>query len=95
MTRLALTLALLSFCTLASAQMVTPSHASGDGSSPGCPDSSNLTAAAPEGRPDDVALPPAAATITPPAKLAPAASHPGVRPKAPMRWHSFLPGMMK
>lgn len=96
MKRLALTALLLSVSALAAAQVVTPNHASGDGANTSCPDAVRADAAASaEGRPDDVALPPAAVMPTVPAKAAPAKATPSMRPKTGMRWHSFLPGMMK
>ena len=96
MKRLALTALLLSMPALAAAQVVTPNHASGDGASSACPEEQRIADAAPvEGRADDVALPPAAAAAVVPAKAAPPRSMPAVRPKSGMRWHSFLPGMMK
>jgi hypothetical protein len=96
MKRLALTALLLSMSALAAAQVVTPNHASGDGANTACPDEERVAEVTPEeGRADDVALPPAAVTPVLPAKAAPARSAPSVRPKTGMRWHSFLPGMMK
>ena len=95
MKRLALTAILLSMSAFAAAQVVTPNHASGDGSGATCPEARTAAEVAPvQGRPDDVAVP-AAAVQAPPAKVAPARSTPAVRPKSGMRWHSFLPGMMK
>lgn len=96
MRRVALSLFLLTFSALAAAQVVTPSHAGNNGGGGGCPETA-IEAAASEGvgRPDDVA-PPAAATVAAevPARSAPVRTTPqAVRPK--MRWHSFLPGMMK
>ena len=96
MKRLAMTALLLSMSALAAAQVVTPNHASGDGANTSCPDEKRVADTTPvEGRPDDVALPPAAAAPVVPAKAAPARTTPTVRPKSGMRWHSFLPGMMK
>lgn len=91
MKRLALTALLLSMSALAAAQVVTPNHASGDGANTTCPDEKGVADVTPEeGRADDVALPPAAT-----APVAPPRTAPSVRPKSGMRWHSFLPGMMK
>jgi hypothetical protein len=96
MKRLALTALLLSLSTFAAAQVVTPNHASGDGANTSCPDEVRAEAnASAEGRPDDVALPPAAVAPAVPAKAVPAKATPSIRPKTGMRWHSFLPGMMK
>lgn len=96
MKRLALTALLLSMSALAAAQVVTPNHASGDGAGSSCPEEKRLAdATLAEGRADDVALPPAAAAAVVPTKAAPPRATPAVRPKSGMRWHSFLPGMMK
>lgn len=96
MSRVALSLFLFVFSAIAAAQVVTPSLASEDGGG-GCPDAATPDAepATPAvGRADDVAPPAAAAEVparTTPLRPAP----PAVRPKPVMRWHSFLPGMMK
>ena len=93
-----LLLALLSYSALAAAQVVTPSLASDNGAGGGCPDAAvEAVAAEGLGRPDDVP-PPAAASVAAevPARSTPVRSTPpAVRPKPAMRWHSFLPGMMK
>lgn len=95
MTRLALSALLLSMSAFCAAQVVTPNHASGDGTNANCPESRSAAEVAPiEGRADDLA-PPVAATQALPAKAAPPRATPAVRPKTGMRWHSFLPGMMK
>lgn len=100
MQRVALTLFLLSMSALAAAQVITPSMADGNGAGGNCPEAAAAAAApasAEEGRPDDVAVPAAAAGPASgelPARSAPPRPTPSVRPKT-MRWHSFLPGMMK
>lgn len=103
--QIALALCLLTPCAAVQAQVVpTAGLATGDGSGGGCPDAATTAEPVPaaaasrtEGRPDDV--PAAGAVASEAAGEVPAKSTPQpaalVRPKAPMRWHSFLPGMMK
>lgn len=88
-----LLIALLSYSALAACQVVTPSLASDNGAGGGCPDAAvEAAATAGIGRPDDIP-PPAAATVA--AEVPARSTPPAVRPKPAMRWHSFLPGMMK
>lgn len=96
MTRWILSAFLLSLSCIATAQVVTPNHASDNGANPGCPEAPAAESAPPDvGRHDDVPPPAGALSETVQVKTAPVASTPSVRPKNPMRWHSFLPGMMK